>query len=85
MAIEPACFHCQPDAPYGVELGPIGQQIHRLPVVSIGYQQNIADKFSVDTGQEHLDGATASSCFIRAHPENLLEFFDGRIFPMGYE
>ena len=35
MVVEPACFHRQPDALYGVEIGRIGRQIHRLPVVPI--------------------------------------------------
>jgi hypothetical protein len=35
MVIEPACFDRKPDALYGVEVGPIGRKIHRVPVVPI--------------------------------------------------
>ncbi len=36
MVIEPTYFDRQPDALYGVEVGPMGRQIHRLPVVPMG-------------------------------------------------
>ena len=51
----------------------------------IGYQQSIANKFYVGTGQEYLDGAATSSCFIRAQPGNSFEFFDGRVFRIDNE
>jgi hypothetical protein len=50
-----------------------------------GDQQCLADKISVGTGQQHLDGAASCSCLSGSHPANLHEIFDGRVFPMGDE
>ncbi len=61
------------------------ETVNPLSQSTIVYQQCIADKLSVGTGQDHLDGATACNCFIRAQPRNLLEFFNGRVFRMGNE
>lgn len=61
------------------------EMVDPLSQCMIGYQQCLADKLSVGTGQKHLDGATACSCFIGTHPGSLLELFNGRVSRIGDE